>query len=147
MHYTQLVNVCSFGIRTLFAFMFACSLRLFFIQGHCHVIANNLYFTAFNVFCLCYWHRFNALSIYFCSSRFLIVHNLIYSASCFFSLSQKAIECCVVPKPVQTVCIVHTVAQTCLYLASCESIVFFIGACNTCTRFWAPILWLSGSRS
>lgn len=53
-----------FVVCWLFWFMRACYLRLFFIQGHCHVIANNLYFTAFSVFCLCYWHRFNALSIY-----------------------------------------------------------------------------------
>lgn len=55
----------TFVVCWLCRFMRACYLRLFFIQGHCHVIANNLYFTAFSTFCLCYWHRFNALSIYF----------------------------------------------------------------------------------
>lgn len=53
-------------------FMRACYLRLFFIQGHCHVIANNLYFTAFSIILslLLTSNRMRFLFI-FGSSRFL----------------------------------------------------------------------------
>lgn len=48
----------TFPIAAVHIFLCAWYMRLFFIQGHCHVIANNLFSTAFyGIFSLCHWHR------------------------------------------------------------------------------------------
>lgn len=75
---------------TLLNFMGACYLRLFFIQGHCHVIANNLYFTAFSIFLSLLLTSIQcAFYLFLASSRFLNVNSnrLLFSwRGLFFSL-------------------------------------------------------------
>lgn len=129
-----------------FGFMRACYLRLFFIQGHCHVIANNLYFTAFSAFCCCYWHRSNALSIYFWLITFSRSAKSLFQALLLFfcvCCHRKRSNIVVLSYQLR----LHALwrcgtAKQWLDLLFCS-----LRARNTCMHLWAPIQWLAVGRS